>query len=615
MVKHALVRSRLSRATALGAGTLAIAFGALGIGTAQASNFQVGEVEINTQVQISAGFGIRAEDRDPRLSCPQNTPGGGITSCNTDDGDLNFDNGDLIFAPVKVQGEVEASWQNFTFYTRGQAFYDAVYDNGNLAEVGGVNDYRELSGRQTPEARHASSHDYEVMDLWVRGNFDVGDRQLVVKLGQQSISWGEALFSTLSLVQVNSLDASKLRLPGAELRDALRAMPAAFASLELGGGVSVEGFYQFALRPTRGDPAGSYFSSSDFTRGGHGAGFGGDFNVLPGRLPTAFRVPNGEDDLGDADGENFGVALRYFSPELNNTEFGLYFANIQSRTPAPYYVTASTLNLGAGALPGNVGRGELVLSNPEDVQMFGFSFNTSLESSGIALAGEFTLMHDLPVLIDPETVASAFVCASANLGIPVPCSALGLGNQLSSTTNRPGTRIDWFTREDVWTGVLRGTKLFGASDIPTRSIGANSSSVTIELGAAYVDLPKDTELAYFAPGNNTPGDGSTRDPLGGNNDAASDFSAGINVVASATYSDAFASVNLTPSVRYSTGLYGYTPVNGGYVQHSNAVTFQLDADYLLSWRASLGYTAFFGGGSANALIDRDFFQASLTYTF
>lgn len=615
MVTVVLGRARWARATALGAGTLMVAFGLLGAEAAQASNFQVGEVEINTQVSISAGFGIRAEDRDPRLSCPQNTPGGGITSCNTDDGDLNFDNGDVIFAPVKIQGEVEAKWQNFTFYTRGQAFYDYIYDNGDLDEVGGISNYRQLSGRQTPAAQNASSYDYEIMDLWVRGDFDIGDRQLVVKLGQQSISWGEALFSSLSLVQVNSLDVSKLRLPGAELRDAIRAMPAAFASLELGGGMSVEGFYQFDFRPTRGDPAGSYFSGSDFTRGGWGAGFGGDFGVVPGALPTAFRVPNGPDDLGNADGENFGFALRYFSPELNNTEFGLYFANIQARTPAPYYVTASTLNVGAGALPGNVGNGRLILSNPEDVQMFGFSFNTSLEAAGIALAGEVTLMHDLPILMDPETVASYFVCSSANLGAPVPCSALGLGNQLGSMTNNPGARIDWFTREDVWTGVLRGTKLFGASDLPTRALGANSSSLTMELGMAYVDLPRDSVLAYFAPGNNTPGDGSYRDPLRGNNDSATDFSAGINVVATASYPDAFASVNLTPSIRYSNGLYGYTPVNGGYVQNTNALTFQVDADYLLAWRASLGYTAFFGGGSANALIDRDFFQASVTYTF
>ncbi|RJF89611.1 DUF1302 family protein [Oleomonas cavernae] len=615
MRKDSSVRTRLTRATALGAGSLAVAFGLLGAGTAQAANFEVGEVTINTQVSISAGFGIRTEGRDGRLICPANLPGVGTsTTCNGDNGNLNFDSGDFVNAPVRVQGEVEASWQNFTVYARGQAFYDYIYDNGDLAFMGGAANYRDLAGRQTEAGQNTASHGYEIMDLWVRGKFDIGDNQLIAKIGQQSISWGEALFTPLSFAQVNSFDISKLRQPGAELRDAVRSMPAALLTYEVGSGLSVEAFYQFEFRPTIADASGSFFSTSDIVgQGGTGFGAGQDYDVI---FPNVggFSSPVYVQDDENNDGKNYGVAMRYFSPELNNTEFGLYYANITARLPVPTFVTPAVLTASPFV---NANNGRLEVTYLEDVKMLGTSFNTSIDALGVSLAGEVAWMHDYPLLIDGESFATAYICAL----IPAPgapCSAVGFPNQVSTqnglTAGMPGQRIEGFVRDDIYTFMLRGIKTLGGSDFPTSAIGANSISLIAEFGGVYADLPNEKILAFDVFGNGTPGSGAFTDPLTGKYEAATDFSVGVTAVASASYPDAFAGVNLTPSLRYATGLYGNSPVAAGYIERASALSFQLDADYLLAWRGSIGYTTYFGGRQ-NPLNDRDFFSASISYTF
>ncbi|PWR24233.1 hypothetical protein DKG74_08945 [Zavarzinia aquatilis] len=646
---------------------------------AAAAEFQAGDVAITTQVTISAGFGIRTQDRDAQLICPQNYAGGSATTCNGDDGNLNFDKGDMVFAPVRAQGEATAQWQNFTFYVRGQAYYDAVYDNGDFSTQGGVAvpGYRDMSGRQSDAASNVSSFDYELMDLWVRGNFDIGDRQLSVKLGQQTIGWGEAAVTPLSLAQVNSSDQSKLRVPGAEIRDAVQAMPAIDISYELGAGLSVEAFYQFDFRKSVTDPQGSFFSTTDIGgKGGVGFGVKGDYDIIP---PNATNFATGNVPLSvpqakfesNSDGKNWGAAVRYYSPELNDTEFGFYFANIQPRSPVPVFYIAeddkyiNTAVEAGTALPGliakevanyaatgktpaeiaayqtflatnakaqgglivqeNARNSKIVLENPGEVQMVGASFNTNLDALGISLAGELALQHDLPVLIDGETWATDFSCglygAVLTGGVPLPCShpAIGLKNQLSdylgSTTNRPGARVAGYLLEDVYTYVLRSIKSFGSTDTLPSLIGANSASLLLEFGGVYMDLPDPGVLTMDAGGTGTIGDGSSTDPRASKLSGATEWSGGLTMALSASYPDAILGANLTPALRVQTGLFGITPLTGGYTREATAVTFALDADYLLQWKGSIGYTTYFGAGRQNLLNDRDFFQMTLSYSF
>ena len=113
------------------------------------------------------------------------------------------------------------------------------------------------------------------------------------------------------------------------------------------------------------DPPGTYFSTNDFVGAGGsrvflgfgdfsdlGTSFGplaapapfGPINVdlvnfplgpLPQQPlfdPTFLGVPRGPDDDGSDSGQ-FGLAMRFFSEQLQGTEFGLYYLKYNSRLP------------------------------------------------------------------------------------------------------------------------------------------------------------------------------------------------------------------------------------------------------------------------------------------
>ena len=94
-------------------------------------------------------------------------------------------------------------------------------------------------------------------------------------------------------------------------------------------------------KKTRIDPRGTFFSTNDFV-GDDGniayTGFGrrndshGPAGIFPVSGSGQLVAPRSADRTPGNGGE-YGVALRYFLPELNNTEIGLYHVNYHSRTP------------------------------------------------------------------------------------------------------------------------------------------------------------------------------------------------------------------------------------------------------------------------------------------
>ena len=126
-------------------------------------------------------------------------------------------------------------------------------------------------------------------------------------------------------------------MPGAELRDALLPEGMVSASLGMSLNTSLELFYLYDWGRTRIDPTGSYWSTNDFAgRGGDNVflGFGdsSDLRTFPGTNRPFLGVPRSPDRFAD-DGGQYGIALRVFAPNLNETEFGFYFMNYHSRLP------------------------------------------------------------------------------------------------------------------------------------------------------------------------------------------------------------------------------------------------------------------------------------------
>jgi hypothetical protein len=62
----------------------------------------------------------RTEKRDPGIVGIAN--GGEAHSVNYDDGNLNYDNGQVVSNAVKLTSELDVKWRQFGAFVRGSAF-------------------------------------------------------------------------------------------------------------------------------------------------------------------------------------------------------------------------------------------------------------------------------------------------------------------------------------------------------------------------------------------------------------------------------------------------------------------------------------------------------------
>jgi hypothetical protein len=619
--------ARPARHLALGAAALSTLLAAAP--GAHAVEFEYGDVSGSVINTVSAGMQIRAEQRDRRFVSPAN---GGLPipglSTNSDDGNLNFDQGDIVSAPLRLTTEFDAKWRKFGVYARGSAFYDTVLDRNDLAVNGPAS--RPYRGKLNPQAYDAASKGAEVLDLYARGEFDVAGNPFNIRVGQQTVTWGEALVTQNGINIINPLDATKLNTPGAELRDGLTPVPMVWASYRVAEGLSFEGFYQWQFRPLKNNIPGTFFSTSD-AGSPETVGLGGVASSAGDCRAAGFcfreTAPRDDDDEG-----NFGFAARYFSQELNNTEFGLYYAHYTSRFPSLNYRAdnSSTNPVPALQALANISRSEAYLVYPKDVQMIGASFNTSWDEEGVAINGELSYKKDVPANIQGVTVVRDAINRAG--GAPTAAGGVnalynqldpGCGSGVATCKNfgRGGESVG-FVRVDAYNMTLRATKSLFTTNPIVSTLGADSASTFVEAAVIYVpDLPESGNLMIspYPTNSFTPGV-PVGNPLQGLNRfidrAATKVSSGATWSFSAQYLSAFGtSVNLTPSVTYQQGIQGATPIAGGFLSGFKAANFALRADYLINLSATINYAARWGGGFRNLNADRDFVGLTVSYQF
>jgi Protein of unknown function (DUF1302) len=552
----------------------------------------------NLDTTVTVGASLRVQDRDDDLIGVAN--GGRANSINVDDGNLNFDKGDLTSLAAKVTHELDLNWRNFGFFGRLFYFYDAA-----------IMDLEPERTEFTSEAKDAAGRDIELLDAYGTGDFMVASRPLSVRFGNQVINWGESTFIQNGINIINPVDVTKLRVAGAELRDALEPVLALDASLGLTETLSLEGFWQFEEKTTEIEPAGTFFSTNDFASpGGQRVflGFGqppitDNPPLPPGSDPLRIgtSIPRSSDNEAKDAGQ-FGLALRYFAQQLNDTEFGLYYIRHHSRLPI---ISARTGTL-AGLLAGDYAESaRYFVEYPEDVDLVSASFNTSLGAGGLALQGEFSYRFDQPLQVDDTEILFAGLS-------PVSPAVFGQ-SQLGSFGF--AEKIPGFRRKDVLQGQLTATQLFGPK------LGADQWVVLGEVGGTYIrNMESKNELRYEGPGTFTSGNPVFTQlgiqPATTTDGFADDFSWGYRVLMRAEYLGALGPVNLSPQIAFAHDVDGTTPQPlGNFVEGRKVVTLSLGATYLNSLQGEISYTNFLGGGDFNLIKDRDFVSLSVSYFF
>ncbi len=572
---------------------------------------QKGELSWSWDNTLSYGLLWRVSDQDDAIVGL--AAGGKAYSVNGDDGNQNYDRG-IASNAAKWSSEFQLNYRNFGAFARAFAFYD--YENEDKDR-----ERTALSG----DALDRVGSRAEIRDAFVWYKFHLGKQAAELRAGRQVINWGESTFIQGGINAINPVDVSALRVPGAELRDALLPVGAALFSMKPSENTSFEVYYQYDWEETQIDPVGSYFSTTDLAGGGAEKVMLG-FGSAPDTIPVGARIPG--NPIGsvvprgatrDADESNqYGAAFRWFVPALGGTDFGFYYMKYNSRLPVIMAHTGTAAGL---LVNGNyAGSAYYFLEYPEDISLYGISFNSQL-GGGVALQGEISHRLDVPLQVDDIELLFAALSPLRNLPpIPQLAPVRGLGTLLANN-NQLGAygfneEIQGYRRFDTTQVQITGTKVF------SQVLGADQFTVVAEGAWSTVhDMPDESELRLEGPGTYTAGNpiftAARVQPATESSDAFPTASAwGYVLAGRLDYNNAFGPVNFVPRFSYAQDVSGISPGPGGnFLEGRQALTVGLGFNYQINWEWDVSYTSFFGAGRYNLINDRDFLAANIKYSF
>jgi hypothetical protein len=626
-----------------------------------AISFGKGELTFTWDTTISWGTQYRLDDADPELIGLAN--GGNAFSVNGDDGNLNYDTG-IVSNVFKLTTEIELSKKDVGAFVRFRGFFDEENEEG-----------RRLRTPLSSGALERVGNRADILDAFVWKKFDLGKRPAEIRVGEQVLSWGESTFIQGGINTINPVDVSAIRVPGAELRDALLPEGMVSASIGTSLNTTLELFYLYDWGQTRIDPPGSYWATNDFAgRGGDtvflGFGDSTDLRTFPGTDRPFLGVPREPDKFADDSGQ-YGAALRIFAPKLNETEFGFFFINYHSRLPTINGRTGTVVgavqargfgiagqtalgNLLAGAPPSvAIGAGvaagvanglsptnativsqaavgtalaggdaaslvsafatdayaqtaRYFIAYPEDIKLYGLSFNTALGTW--AWQGEISHRQDAPLQADDVELLFAAL-GPINPG-------LAAFNQVGNFAGQFETEISGIRRLDVSQIQTTLTKVLG----PT--LGADQGVFLFEGALTHVSsMPSKDELRFEGPatyvsGNAFLASAHAGKPIEGPERFADPDSWGYRLAGRLDYLNALAGFNVKPRFAWQQDVSGISPGPGGnFIEGRTALTLGLGFDRQNTWQFDLSYTTFSGAGRYNLISDRDFVGVNIKYSF
>jgi hypothetical protein len=606
--------------TTKGAGTmypsvLALAVALSSAQPAKAASFNIGEIEGRFDSSLSIGASWAMDEADAAFIGKAN--GGTASTRTSDDGRLNFKKGETFSKIFKGIHDLELKYGDTGVFLRGKYWYDFELKDEHRP-LYDIDD----SGRDNA----AKSSGTQLLDAFVYHNYLIDDLPGSVRAGKQVVSWGESTFIGNGINAINPTDVASFRRPGSEIKEGLIPVNMLYATQGLTENLSVEGFYQLEWDKTVLDNCGTFFGSDTAPQGCNlgMTTFGTDFDRDPARYGW---VPREADD--DArDGGQFGVALRWLVPELNDTEFGFYALNYHSRTPESVWTVGRPSLAAINGAPGPA-TARYHLAYPEDIRLYGISFATTTPD-GTALSGEISHRPNMPLALNGTDVSTA--ASVGQLADLLRLKGLAIFDTDWADT-APGSPVQGYKRMPFTQAQVTAIHSFD------QVLAADRLNIVGEVGFSHIgDLGSTdgTDLRFgrssvYGMGSlagagtaTIPGVGTlrgnqlcTRLLNTANPDQCTDKgfytqnSWGYRLRAQLEFNDAIAGVNLKPNLAFAHDVEGYGP---SFTEGNKSVSVGLDADYLSTYTASLSYTDYFGG-DFNTNTDRDFLAFSVGASF
>jgi len=385
---------------------------------------------------------------------------------------------------------------------------------------------------------------------------------------------------------------------------------------------------------------GTYFATNDYAPEGCNS-------VLVGG--GAFSVGRNNDGNRKAKDEGqFGVAMRYLSEELGDTEFGIYAMNIHSRAPLAsgtkntfgeeeyvagivtpivvqgqtdiatalatnVYTEGSAEHIAAGAAlqasvdAATAGASQVALVNivatssyfityPEDIIVTGLSFATNAGS--MAISGELSHKIDAPIQINGPMVIGTLVRGSS--------SATELNDDYDNTLD--GEISDGYRLFDISQIQMTAIKFFD------QIAGASRMTLIGEAGYTFIHSFDEGADAIKYGRSDIFGEFDATDPSD-DDGFVTESSWGYRARLVAEYSDVFMGINLKPTLAWSHDVKGYSPQPGGnFGEGQKSLGLSVQATYLETYNANISYTQYMGG-DYSVISDHDFASVSVGMQF
>jgi len=264
---------------------------------------------------------------------------------------------------------------------------------------------------------------------------------------------------------------------------------------------------------------------------------------------------------------------------------------------------------------------------PEDIRLYGLSFNAQIGTTGVALQGELSYRTDVPLQVDDvELLFAALEPINPVFAGNVP----GFEEGASQITSYTGVDYSTMFETDIPGYILEDTSQFQTTltKIWSQFLGADQAVLLFEGAVTHIpDMPDKDDLRFegagtYTSGNpyhqdpNNPGAAHPLKPAEASEHFADPTSWGYRIVGRLTYNNVFGAVALAPRIGWGHDVSGVSPGPGGnFVEGRMALTVGLNFSYQGTWSADIAYTNFSGAGRYNLINDRDFVAANFKYSF
>ena len=438
----------------------------------------VGKSAINPQVCAPPYQSCQGLFREQSYTAAHFAGEPGDISRNNDRGNLNYNKHDLFQAPIKLTTDLTAKWKNVGVFARTLAFYDVV--NNNFTEYNPnqlTPENRATSGRADPtfpggrvygaggvvrskrtdkEILRQAGADVQFLDALAYGNFEIGETSLDIKVGRQTLNWGESTTLLInSISQATPVNTNNVFRIGSQVEEYFLPTNMVSVSTAFLENATLSAYYKLEWRPTEIPAPGTYFS--DLNLGSYNTV---DYlNIHPGNLADdpyclSYLLDNPLSNLGNTcnrisrvrdfnprSSGQFGLNLGYTFADLGTgVQVNAYYQRYHSQLP---YVSFFATNPSCARRQGNdlgidatdlasfalacpdlplthllTGDPENATSNvllfdevrfafeyPENINLFGLSFNTVVGEYSVQ--GEVAYRPNKPLQVDVVDLAFA----------------------------------------------------------------------------------------------------------------------------------------------------------------------------------------------------------------